>query len=305
MNKENSTTVIMDPKNDFVFKCLFGDERHKDLLISLLSSILDIPKEEFHDLEILNNELLPQYVGDRKGILDVRVRVMNGKQIDIEIQVGSNSHMISRSLYYWSLMYASQLKQGDTFGKLKECMVISILDFNTFTDDAYFRLCHLVDKRTGKPVTDLLEMYFVELPKLDVQSEDLEKASPLTQWMTFLKNRDRSEIEVILRSNDDIMKAYEELERLSLDPKNQMLYLARHMELLDALNQREEGLEEGRKAGLEEGRKVGIEQGIEQGIKEATKRLALKLLASGSTLEQVAQLTELSVEEIEALRKTI
>ena len=33
---------IMSPKNDFVFKLLFGDEKNKDLLIELLNSILMI-----------------------------------------------------------------------------------------------------------------------------------------------------------------------------------------------------------------------------------------------------------------------
>ena len=49
---------LMSPKIDFVFKLIFGDEKHKDLLIALLSAILGVPKEDFDGLEIINSELL-------------------------------------------------------------------------------------------------------------------------------------------------------------------------------------------------------------------------------------------------------
>lgn len=45
---------IMSPKYDFVFKYIFGNEKHKDLLIALLSDILVISEEEFEGIEIIN-----------------------------------------------------------------------------------------------------------------------------------------------------------------------------------------------------------------------------------------------------------
>ncbi|OOM06333.1 PD-(D/E)XK nuclease family transposase [Clostridium saccharobutylicum] len=61
---------IMSPKNDFVFKLLFGDEKNKDLLIELLNSILNTPHDELEDLELINTELLREFAEDRKGILE-------------------------------------------------------------------------------------------------------------------------------------------------------------------------------------------------------------------------------------------
>mgnify|MGYP000877487906 CR=1 FL=1 len=77
--------------------------------------------------------------------------------------------------------------------------------------------------------------------------------------------------------------------------------------LKDARNQ---GLAEGHKQGLEEGRKKGLEQGLEQGLErgralgEAKGRadVVRQLAASGLlTLEQVAQATGMSAEEVKAL----
>lgn len=85
--------------------------------------------------------------------------------------------------------------------------------------------------------------------------------------------------------------------------------------LKDAHNQglaegHKQGLEEGRKKGLEqgleEGRKKGLEQGLEQGraLGEAKGRadVVRQLAASGLlTLEQVAEATGMSADEVKAL----
>ena len=73
--------------------------------------------------------------------------------------------------------------------------------------------------------------------------------------------------------------------------------------LKDARNQ---GLAEGHKQGLEQGRKEGLEQGLERGraLGEAKGRadVVRQLAASGLlTLEQVAQATGMSTEEVKAI----
>ena len=93
---------IMSPKYDFVFKYIFGNEKHKDLLIALISDILVISEEEFEGIEIINSELIKEFKEDRKGILDVRVRTKLGKQIDVEIQILPTEYMPERTLFYWS-----------------------------------------------------------------------------------------------------------------------------------------------------------------------------------------------------------
>lgn len=73
--------------------------------------------------------------------------------------------------------------------------------------------------------------------------------------------------------------------------------------LKDARNQ---GLAEGHKQGLEQGRKEGLERGLERGraLGEAKGRadVVRQLAASGLlTLEQVAQATGMSTEEVKAI----
>lgn len=70
---------------------------------------------------------------------------------------------------------------------------------------------------------------------------------------------------------------------------------------------REEGRKQGREQGRKQGRKQGREQGREQGRAEgeaaAIRRLALNMIHDGTyTDEQIARVTELTPDEVNALR---
>ncbi|WP_310939911.1 Rpn family recombination-promoting nuclease/putative transposase [Clostridium sp. SHJSY1] len=111
-NRNIDNEFIMSPKNDFVFKLLFGDEKNKDLLIAFLNAILEKPNNELEDIELVNTELLREFAEDRKGILDVRAKTKKGEHIDIEIQVLYTDYMAERTLFYWSKMYNGQIKSN-------------------------------------------------------------------------------------------------------------------------------------------------------------------------------------------------
>jgi len=51
---ENNPDYIMSPKIDFAFKLLFGNPRNQNLLIALLSAILDTDKADFSELVFIN-----------------------------------------------------------------------------------------------------------------------------------------------------------------------------------------------------------------------------------------------------------
>lgn len=157
---------LMSPKVDFVFKLIFGDEKNKDLLIAFLSAVLGVPKEDFDGIEIINSELLREFAEDRKGILDVRAKTTQGKQIDIEIQILPTEFMPERTMFYWSKMYTGQIKPGDTYAKLKKCITINIVDFRCTPLQKLHSSYHLIEDETGYKLTDILEVHFLEIIKL-------------------------------------------------------------------------------------------------------------------------------------------
>ncbi|MCB6993767.1 hypothetical protein LI177_09770, partial [bacterium 210820-DFI.6.37] len=65
---------------------------------------------------------------------------------------------------------------------------------------------------------------------------------------------------------------------------------------------RQEAREEGRKSGIEEGKKAGIEEGRKSGIEEGQKIIAQNLLLKEFGIEEIAEITGLSIEQINQLQ---
>ena len=65
----------------------------------------------------------------------------------------------------------------------------------------------------------------------------------------------------------------------------------------------EKGLEKGLEQGLEKGLEQGLEKGLEQGREESIKVIALKMRISGLDIALIANITGLSIADIEALDK--
>ena len=68
---------------------------------------------------------------------------------------------------------------------------------------------------------------------------------------------------------------------------------------------RKEGREQGLERGLEKGRKQGLEQGLEQGRHRALRQTARKMLARGTVVDEVAEVTELPKDEVQKLASKI
>ena len=91
---------------------------------------------------------------DKYGILDVRVKLKNGVQIDFEMQVVYYDYWANRSAYYLGKMYVDQIREGDSYDRLQKCIQVSILDHTYFPrmmKSAIVGL-HCVTQRQGKSI---------------------------------------------------------------------------------------------------------------------------------------------------------
>ncbi|MEQ8156579.1 MAG: Rpn family recombination-promoting nuclease/putative transposase [Clostridiaceae bacterium] len=245
---------IMSPKIDFAFKLIFGDEKNKDVLIAFLSAALKLPKEEFHGIKLLNTELFKEFKEDRKGILDIRVETVEGKQIDIEIQILPTRFMPERTLFYWSKMYNSQIVSGDTYDRLKKCITINIVDFECVPVEKIHTIYHITEDETGYKLTDILEVHFLELPKLDKLRVIEETADPVIDWLQFIDSDSKEGMEMLAKKNENIKSAYHILQKISKNKEARMAYEARQAEIMDQLTREKTAKEEGRAEGIAEGK---------------------------------------------------
>lgn len=235
---------IMSPKIDFVFKLIFGDEKNKKVLGAFLSAVLKMSEEEFLDIELLNTELLKEFKEDKKGILDVRVKTRKEEHIDIEIQILPTKFMPERTLFYWSKMYNSQVAPGNTYDKLKKCITINIVDFKCVPIRKIHTKYHITEDETNYKLTDILEIHFLELPKLEELKNIEDKNDPILEWLEFINAKSKEAMEMLAEKNENIKTAYEILEKASKSKNARIAYEARQAEIMDQLTREKVAREE-------------------------------------------------------------
>lgn len=290
----NDNNFLMKPKNDYVFKKIFGDENNKDILIAFLKSVLKI---EIKDIQILNSELPKENIVDKKSILDIRATIDKGVNIDIEIQVARTIYMPQRSLYYWSKIYCEQLEVSEKYSKLQKTICINILDFNTLDTNKYHSIFKIKEDEENYTLTDLFEIHFLEMKKLNGYS----KEDDLSQWINFIKADSKEVLEEMAKVNSNIDKALHVLETMCQDKKARAEYLSREMALHDEVTRLEEAMEEGEFKGKAE---MLINQ-LTRKFKDIPEKYIEKLNRSPKEIIEAIALDIFEIEKIEDLDKYI
>ena len=62
----------------------------------------------------------------KAGILDLKLRLADGRKINVEFQNYWTDFFPRRSLYYWVDMYAGDLEKGDKYDRLEKCITINL-----------------------------------------------------------------------------------------------------------------------------------------------------------------------------------
>ena len=248
---------ILDPKLDFVFKNIFGSSKHPRILISFLNSVLK-PKNLISKVEIKNTDIEKHFVEDKFSRLDVKAETNTGEIINVEIQLKNEYNMIKRSLYYWSKLYEEQLSEGEDYSELKRTVCINILNFKYLKNDRFHNGYRLKEIETQEELSDLLEIHFIEIPKLDKNSDEKDM---LVAWTEFLKNPESEKVRSLEMTIEEIREAKDELVRLSNDEEQRQIYEMRSKILKDKIS------------ALNKAKKEGVEEGIKQGKIEIAKSL--------------------------------
>jgi predicted transposase/invertase (TIGR01784 family) len=281
---------FLSPRNDVIFKMLFGDGRDTDILTAFLQSALTLPAEDYAEVTVVDPHLAREHPDDKLGILDVRLKTAGGNMIDIEIQVCDHPHIRERIVFYLSRMVAGQIDEGDEYRRIKRSICIVIADFVLIRENAaYCNRYRLHDPETGSEFTDLLEVDTLELPKLPRDGD----GTPLWDWLKFLDARNEEDLKMLTEKNPGVKKAVAKLMALSEDERTRMLAESREKLRRDIVASNEGAREEGRKEGREEGR--------EEGQREAGIAIARNMLARNVPLNDVVALTGLSMDEVRAL----
>lgn len=287
----------LDLRVDFAFKALFGTHGNESILAAFLNAALRLPDDQkITEVTLLDPQFNKENAEDKKSILDVHAQLEDGSRINIEIQLTNKHDMEKRTLYYWSRMYTSQMKEGMDYGELCRTITINIVDFRYLSHTAgYHSVFQLYETEEKFLLTDMLEIHFMELPKLLIQwrrGEVNPRENQLVRWLLLLEASEDSEItqvleEIAMQEDQALKKAIDEWDRVSQDPEVLLAYEARRKTLLDELS----ALRRAEKQGEKKGEKKGV------------MKVALSMIQKGMDNETIAELTELTKEEIEQLRR--
>ena len=273
MEVKTRDDFLMSPTVDYCFKELLA---YPEIRKGFVAAILNQDPEEITETTLMPTILSKDAENGKYGILDVRVKMKSGAQMDLEMQVAPFKFWTNRVIFYLGKMYTDQIKEGQRYEDLKPCIHVSILNFNLFPEDQIcFREIAFCDLTTKQKYTDLLEIYVVELKKLPPE----QKKEPLIiKWMRFLSAESREEFEKMAGEDNYINEAYEVLQKLSADERKRLEYEARQKAILDYNSQMSSSREEGIRIGEERGEKRGEEK-----ERKRLNTLYKRLLSEGHT----------------------
>ena len=283
--------IYVNPHTDFGFKRLFGSEINKDLLISFLNALFR-GEQHVTDITYLNSEQLGDRADARRAVFDVFCQNEKGEKFIVEMQNVYQEFFKDRTIYYSTFPIREQARRGTEWDfELKSVYTIGLLNFNFADglDDAkrWHHEVKLMDVETKEVFYDKLTYVYVEIPKFNKKESELK--TMYDKWMFVLKNLSRLMSRPAALQERIFTKFFEQAEIAKLDPNELMQY----EESLSAFRDISNAIKTAEKRKLAEGIEIGEARGI--------KRVALNLLRSGMPIEQVAENTGLTIEEIRKL----
>ena len=294
---------------DWAIKYLLRNKANFGILEGFLSELL---KTDVTITSLLESESNKADSDDKSNRIDVFAELSSGEKVIIEVQCIRQWDFLSRVLYGVSKVVVDHLNQGASYGKIPRIISISIVYFDLGKGDDYiyrgrteFRGIHRHDQLllgekekqmypdTIQSVSDIYPDYY--LLKVN-QFKDSVK-DKLDEWMYLFQN---SAIQPGFQAKG-ISEAGRVLDILHLNEVERRRYERFINNLRDERSLIETHYESGRREGFNVGIEEGIEQGIEQGIKKEKHVIAIAMKQKGLPLDDIAEITGLSVSEIEAI----
>ncbi|WP_254846861.1 Rpn family recombination-promoting nuclease/putative transposase [Oceanobacillus sojae] len=304
------TPVILEEEADY----MKHDRLTKKLIQEFFEEFIEAffpnlhPHIDFSKVIFLEQELYLDYINGRKKEIDVLAEVKLNHQdkilhIHTEAQSTREADFPERMFLYFSYLYAKHRKP---------IQPIAVLSYNRKKDEP-------TQFKIDSPTQEVLQFNFLQLHlkkknwRENIQSDNPAVAALLSQMgyeehervqvkIEFLRMITRMKInpakmeflygffETYLKLNkEEEAQMMEEIENLPEEEKEMVLHLPN--------SYFEKGLEEGK----QEGKQEGIAEGRKEGIQKRNQEVALKLIAKGMPINEIAEITELSKEEIKNL----
>ncbi len=304
---------------DWAMKRLLRNKANFGILEGLLSELLG---EDIKIDQILESESNKQTGDNKMNRVDLLVQDSKGELIIIEVQSSYMQDYLMRMLFGTSKLVIDFMDMGMPSAKIKKIISLNIVYFDLGQGSDY--IYHGTTKFVGLNnhdvlnlskqeqlvyKTDLIDKIYPEYYIIRVNKFDKVAKNTLDEWIQFLKTE---KVQDGTKAKG-LIEAREKLDLLKLTKEERREYERDLSNWRDNESVVESNFNAGELKGLEKGKEIGIAEGIEKGIqigeqnkiefaKERAREMAAKCLAKGMDVNDISDLTGLSIEEINSLK---
>ncbi|NJO00590.1 MAG: PD-(D/E)XK nuclease family transposase [Bacteroidia bacterium] len=267
----------INPYTDFGFKKLFGEEANKDLLIDFLNQLLPA-HHQIASLNFRNPENLADLSAERKAIFDIHCEALSGERFIVEMQKAKVKYFKDRTLFYVTFPIRDQAQKGDWNFKLEAIYFVAILDFeyDEAEERRKFRRDVALKDQDGDLFFEKLHFKFLQMPLFNKKENELE--TKFDKWCYFLKNLENFDHIPSILHEPIFQKAFGTAELASLSAEQRDRYEQSLIQYRD------------------------LKSALETAVEDRLIENAINGILKGYNNEIIADLTGLSVEQIEKLR---
>ena len=280
----------LDITDDFIFTRVM---RNKRLCRTLLEMIL---KVKVGKIKFLTSHHAIQIDPNAKGIImDVYLKDEN-KVINVEMQASNHGDLPRRARYYQAAADIDTTPKGSEYSDLKQNYVIFICTFDPFHKGKPFYTFqnYCVNYDEPIPLEDGTEKIFLNTTAKDLSNLDLD----LRLFYDYIKGE--------VAQTAFTKKLDESIARMKQEKEERNMYLTYTSRMMECRRDGyEEGLftgrEEGISIGLVTGREEGFSIGLERGAYQTKLETARKLIIRGYAPEEIADVSGLSLSQVQEL----
>lgn len=271
--------------NDLMSKYIFGCEENSLFLATLLESFYNLEEGTLKDLKITNSVKLDlKTIKSKQYELDIKALLPSGNIVNIEFYSCYNELSERKSFMYIADLYSNELKRGEDYNLLKRVSQINFMkhDYIHKSKEA-IRKYLIIDEANPKDfiTPDLFQIYIINIDKKNKKSYNNVR-NDFYKWLDLINAETIEERESIAKGNKIMESVVKKMEEFSETPgynhffskENYDLNMKRYYE------------------------KKAKEKGLEEGKLETAK----SMLQDNMPIENIMKYTNLTKEEIEALK---
>ena len=279
-------------RNDRAFKEVFLKPDNSDLLKALLEFILKIKIDK---LEIKKTELLSGNVNIKDKRVDAIVHTGN-KKIEIEINSQNKDYLHTRSTAYICNIYQSNANVGDTYNEDTDIIQVN-LTWGLGRNNDEMKIYKIMNEKGELYVKNFI-IYEINMDYYDkIWYSKNEEEIKKNQYMIML-DLDKKELENMPK--DKIVDKYITNVTIVNDNPEFQKYMSEEEDKRKIQNSL---LSEAKEEGISQGYTSGINDGISKGENKKSIEIAKNMLKKNMSIEDISDITGLSIEEINKLTK--